>query len=401
MLQPAFSHRESTVMTGDILLVDDEAGIRKVLSISLADLGFTVHTAEDAAEALTLIDRVRPSIILTDIKMPGMDGIKLLKVIKGRWPDTEVIMLTGHGDMDLAIESLKFEATDFITKPISEDALTVALRRAGERIRMRSRLKAYTEDLERLVEQKSRQLVEAERLAAVGETVAGLSHTIKNIAGGLEGGLFVLEKGIELEDAEYLKQGWELVSGNVGRIKHLSLDLLNFAKTDRLEYRQVEPDLPAREVCDLMRSRAADNGMDLILETADGLEPIRMDPAGIHQCLLNLVTNAVEACLDTEPAADGQHITLRVEPSPDGGVCYRVTDTCCGMDEPTQARLFQRFFTTKGEAGTGIGLMLTRTIVHRHNGSIDVVSQPGKGSCFTICLPKGESDQPFSRSSRA
>lgn len=388
-------------MTGNILLVDDEAGIRKVLGISLADLGFTVHTAEHAAEALTLIDAVRPAIILTDIKMPGMDGIELLKVIKDRWPDKEVIMLTGHGDMDLAIESLKFEATDFITKPISEDALTVALRRAGERIRMRSRLKAYTEDLERLVEQKSRQLVEAERLAAVGETVAGLSHTIKNIAGGLEGGLFVLEKGIELEDAEYLKQGWELVSGNVGRIKHLSLDLLNFAKTDRLEYRQVEPEVPALEVCDLMRSRAADNGMDLVLETADGLEPIRMDPAGIYQCLLNLVTNAVDACLDTEPAVDGQRITLRVTPSPDGGVCYQVADTCRGMDESVQSKLFKRFFTTKGEQGTGIGLMLTRTIVHRHKGTIDVESQPGQGSCFTIHLPREGPGQPFSRSIKA
>jgi DNA-binding NtrC family response regulator len=156
-------------MTGDILLVDDEAGIRKVLGISLTDLGYTVHAAENAAAALSIIDAVRPSITLTDIKMPGMDGIELLKAIKDRYPETEVIMLTGHGDMDLAIESLKFRATDFITKPISEDALTIALQRAGERLEMRRQLKAYTENLEHLVEEKSRQLLEAERLAAVGK----------------------------------------------------------------------------------------------------------------------------------------------------------------------------------------------------------------------------------------
>ena len=148
-------------MTGDILIVDDEAGIRKVLGISLADLGYTVHAAEDAATALTIIDAVRPPITLTDIKMPGMDGIELLRAIKARYPDTEVVMLTGHGDMDLAIESLKFQATDFITKPISEDALTVALKRAGERIEMRRQLRAYTENLEHLVKEKSRQLIEA------------------------------------------------------------------------------------------------------------------------------------------------------------------------------------------------------------------------------------------------
>jgi signal transduction histidine kinase len=250
--------------------------------------------------------------------MPGMDGIELLKTIKERYPDMEVIMLTGHGDMELAIESLKFQATDFITKPISEVALTVALQRAGERIEMRRQLNAYTQNLEHLVEEKSRQLIEAERLAAVGETVAGLSHTIKNIAGGLDGGMFVLEKGIELEDTAYLNQGWELVRGNVDRIKTLSLDLLNFAKTDRLEYRLVKPEQPAREVFELMRSRAQDQGADLILDIATGLAPIRMDPVGIHQCLLNLVTNAIDAVMDTEPVDRGQRITLSVYASTTG-----------------------------------------------------------------------------------
>lgn len=381
-------------MTDDILLVDDEAGIRKVLGISLADLGYRVHVAPDAAAALTIIETVRPAITLTDIKMPGMSGIQLLKTIKERYPDTEVIMLTGHGDMDLAVESLKFQATDFISKPISDDALAIALQRAGERIDMRRQLRAYTQNLEHLVEEKSRQLIDAERLAAVGETVAGLSHTIKNIAGGLDGGVFVLEKGIELEDKDYLKQGWELVRGNVDRIKALSLDLLNFAKTDRLEYRLVDPKWPASEVVALMSSRAADLGMDLVLDIETGLSPIRMDPKGIHQCLLNLVTNAIDACVDTEPVEGDQRIILSVSAIENGGIRYRVTDTCCGMDEATKTRLFQRFFTTKGERGTGIGLMLTRTIVHRHNGTLDVSSQPGQGSCFTINLPGQQPNPP-------
>ena len=374
-------------MGDDILLVDDEAGIRKVLGISLADLGYRVHTAENAAAALDIIEDVHPSIALTDIKMPGMDGIELLKTIKSRYADVEVIMLTGHGDMDLAVESLKFRATDFITKPISDDALMVALQRAGERIEMRRQLNAYTQNLEHLVEEKSRQLIEAERLAAVGETVAGLSHTIKNIAGGLDGGMFVLQKGIELDDADYLQQGWKVVQENVGRIETLSLDLLNFAKTDRLHYRQVDPAQPAREVFDLMQSRAGEHGMELLMNIAPDQPAIHMDPTGIHQCLLNLVTNAIDACLETDPAAGIQQITLTVEPSPKGGQCYQVADTCCGMDEQTQRRLFQRFFTTKGDRGTGIGLMLTRAIVHRHGGTIDVTSRRGEGTCFTIWLP--------------
>jgi signal transduction histidine kinase len=384
-------------MADDILLVDDEAGIRKVLGISLADLGYTVHTAEDAARALELIEAVSPTIILTDIKMPGMSGIELLKTIKARYPDTEVIMLTGHGDMDLAVESLKHRATDFITKPISDDALNVALQRAGERIGMRRQLAAYTQNLEHLVEEKSRQLIEAERLAAVGETVAGLSHTIKNIAGGLDGGMFVLEKGIELQDAEYLDQGWELVRGNVDRIKALSLDLLNFAKTDRLEYRLADPQTPAREVVELMASRARELGLALTLNVESGLTRTRMDPLGIHQCLLNLVTNAIDACVEAEALEREPRIDVSVQSTADGGICYRVTDSCGGMDEAVQARLFQRFFTTKGERGTGIGLMLTRTIVQRHNGTLEVSSQPGQGSCFSINLPGPSAQAAYQR----
>lgn len=374
-------------MSRDILLVDDEAGIRSVLGISLADLGYTVHVAENGKIALEIIDQAHPPIVLTDIKMPVMDGIELLKTIKQRHPDTEVIMLTGHGDMDLAIESLKYRASDFIAKPISDDALTIALSRAEEQIELRRRLKAHTDHLECLVEEKSRQLIAAERLAAVGETVAGLSHTIKNIAGGLEGGMFVLEKGIAHKDATYLDEGWELVKSNVSRIKALSLDLLDFAKSDRLEYRRVDPGKPARDVVDLMQSRAESQGMQLELSVADDLDTAEMDPAGIHQCLLNLVINAIDACLETEPGRTAQRITLSVYREDDGGVCYRVTDTCCGMDEETKSRLFQRFFTTKGGRGTGIGLMLTRAIVQRHRGTIDVKSQPGMGSCFTIRLP--------------
>ena len=191
-------------MAQKILLIDDEEGIRKVLGISLTDSGYQVFTAESGEEALRIFQKQEPSIILTDIKMPGMDGIELLQRIKKENPDTEVIMITGHGDMELAIQSLKYEATDFITKPINDDALEIALKRANERISLKAQIGEYTENLERLVEEKTQKLVEAERLAAVGQTVAGLSHAIKNITGGLKGGAFVLEKGIELDEKKYL-----------------------------------------------------------------------------------------------------------------------------------------------------------------------------------------------------
>jgi len=172
-----------------ILLVDDEPGIRKVLGFTLEDLGYEVLTAEDGQRALTLFLQTKPAIVLTDIKMPVMDGVTLLRRIKAEDAETEVIMISGHGDMDLAIESLKLEATDFITKPINDDALLIALKRAREKIDMRRQLKAYTENLERMVEEKTAQLLEAERRTAVGQAVEGLAAAMSSLADDMGSGV--------------------------------------------------------------------------------------------------------------------------------------------------------------------------------------------------------------------
>ena len=176
-------------MDKKILLVDDEEGIRKVLSISLSDIGYQVFTAENGEDALEIFRTENPPIVLTDIKMPVMDGIELLRKIKDENPDTEVIMISGHGDMDLAIKSLKYRAIDFVTKPINDDILEIALDRAHEKILMRQKLREYTENLEALVQEKSAQLIEVERQVAVGQAVEGLTSMLRNLAGDLEGGL--------------------------------------------------------------------------------------------------------------------------------------------------------------------------------------------------------------------
>ncbi|MDH3357402.1 MAG: response regulator [Desulfobacteraceae bacterium] len=130
-------------MKKTILLVDDEADLREVLDISLSDTGYNVLTAENSTQALDLLNDNDIPVVITDIKMPGIDGIELLRKIKSKNPETEVIMLTGHGDLELAIKSLKHEATDFITKPINDDALEMALVRAFEKISTRQKLKEY------------------------------------------------------------------------------------------------------------------------------------------------------------------------------------------------------------------------------------------------------------------
>ena len=375
-------------MEKSILLVDDEEGIRKVLGILLADMGYDVHTAATGAEALRTFKKLRPPIVLTDIKMPEMDGIELLRALKQISPGTEVIMITGHGDMDLAIKSVKYEATDFVTKPINDEILEIALQRAHERITMRRKLDDYTHNLEQLVRDKTKKLVEAERLAAIGQTVAGLSHAIKNITGGLKGGAFVLEKGIELDERKYLLQGWEMIKGNVDKITNLSLDLLDYAKDSRPEFQQCDPLKPVNEVVALMRPRAREHGIDLTTQFDNDMGLCQFDPDLIHHSLLNLVTNALDACIhDSEKKL--KKVTVRAIKKSDWGVEYQVEDTGCGMKADVKKKLFESFFSTKGTDGTGIGLMITKKIINEHKGEIEAESKVGVGSTFVIRIPKG------------
>jgi len=176
-------------MAEKVLLVDDEDAIREILGLSIADLGYEVQTAGRGEEALEALGVVHPSIVLTDIKMPGMDGIQLLKRIKEADPDIEVIMISGHGDMELAIQSLQYGALDFIAKPVRDELLVGALKRAAEKISLHRQVREYTQNLERLVKEKSARLVELERQVAVGQVVEGLSSAMSSLVKTFDEGM--------------------------------------------------------------------------------------------------------------------------------------------------------------------------------------------------------------------
>ncbi|MFH1983396.1 MAG: response regulator [Pseudomonadota bacterium] len=169
-----------------ILLVDDEPGIRTVLSLFISDIGYSVTTADSGEAALAAFREHPADIVVADIKMAGMDGIALLRAIKAESADTEVIMMTGHGDFKIAIESLKLEAADFITKPINSDVLEIALKRTSEKIALRRALRRHTENLEKLVAETSARLVESERRAAVGQVVEGLFSAMAALSNNRE-----------------------------------------------------------------------------------------------------------------------------------------------------------------------------------------------------------------------
>jgi len=176
-----------------VLIVDDEPDIRELLSMLVADLGYATITARDGGDGLAQFRASSPHIVLTDIKMPGKDGITLLKDIKVLNSETEVIMISGHGDMVLAIQSLKHDAADFITKPIDEELLEIALAKVSERIMLREQVREHTRNLERLVREKSAALVEMERRLAATQVVESMGKAFTILSGAAPEGNYFFE----------------------------------------------------------------------------------------------------------------------------------------------------------------------------------------------------------------
>ncbi|RPI50936.1 MAG: response regulator, partial [Deltaproteobacteria bacterium] len=224
-----------------VLIIDDERPILEILDLSLTSEGYEVLTAENGEKALEIFEKQRPKLVLTDIKMPGIDGIEVLKRIKKIDDQVEVIVITGHGDMNTAVAALKYGASDFVTKPLRDEVLMVSIERAWKKIAMSEQLQDYTQNLEHKTEQYKRalqkaqeEMIKAERLASIGETVASLAHCIKNISTGLGGGMYMVHTGMAKEKPTMIEEGWSMFQRNLERVSDLVLDLLRYA-------RQTEP----------------------------------------------------------------------------------------------------------------------------------------------------------------
>ncbi|AFM22997.1 hybrid sensor histidine kinase/response regulator [Desulfomonile tiedjei] len=151
-----------------ILVADDEESIRNLMRMTLELDGYQVLMARDGSEAVEVFQKEAPELVLLDVKMPGLNGIEVLSRIRAKDPDCEVIMITGHGDMDMAVECLRKEASNFLTKPISEELLSLSLKRSLERLSLKKKLKRYTRNLETLVREAN---VELERAYQFRENI--------------------------------------------------------------------------------------------------------------------------------------------------------------------------------------------------------------------------------------
>ncbi|MBW2028043.1 MAG: PAS domain S-box protein [Deltaproteobacteria bacterium] len=229
---------------------------------------------------------------------------------------------------------------------------------------------------------------QAERMAAIGQTVAGLAHYIKNILNGLKGGAYVINSAMKKRNLDLMANGWRIVEKNIDQISHIVMDMLVYSKDRQPEYEMVDPNELALDVLELMKDRAKSVGVTLIPDLMEGLEPVSMDRTAIHRCLLNLVSNAIDACTMEDIMSGEARVTVKTDKPRGWAVRFQVRDNGAGMDEKVKQKLFTGFFSTKGNKGTGLGLPVTQKIVKEHKGQLSFESEVGKGTTFSLCLPE-------------
>ncbi len=496
-------------MTNKLLVVDDEEGILDVLEITLTDAGYEVYTAADGLSGFDMVKTRKPDIVLTDIRMPGMDGMALLKAVKQSFPDIEVIMITGYGDASLAIESLKIGAVDFISKPVNQDVLEIALKRARDRISTREKLADHTRNLETLVAEKTRKLAESEKryiqlfnespafitildenfrivesnnrfkeqfgdhpnmccyqmhkqrsipcntcpvkqtfvdgrshtsemdvtlkdgsvrrffiqtsaipddtgrirqvmemctditvinqlqdhLATLGLHISSISHGIKGLLTGLDGGDYLIRSGLEKKDFQKIADGWEIIREKIAMIRQMVLDILFHSKKRTPEMQPVSVFDFIQELVTTVDPRIQKAGIELILDTpkpSTGFY-VMMDKTMLFGACLAILENAVDACIRVKN--DRENLTIQIQVMETSHqVLFTFKDNGNGLDKEYREKIFSLFYSDKGNKGTGLGLFIARRSVQQHQGEIHVDSVPGKFTEFTIAIPKKTSD---------
>ena len=379
-----------------ILVVDDDTALLQALpqALSLRLPEIQVKTTDSAVEALELVQHYDYDAIVSDIKMPGMDGLTLLAQIQALRPETPTLLITGHGEHDLAIQALRGGAYDFIQKPIDRDYVVAALRRAIQTHQLRRQvrdhqraLELHAQSLERVVQHRTQELVQAN---AAKDTFLGMvSHELRMPLTSLEERIHLLRRHLERADADDLVSlGLQDMERAIGRLEVLVTDLLDASliETNRFVLHRKRCDLV--DLCrHVLQEYTAGEGPALRFE-APG-EPIEaeVDPDRISQVLLNLLSNAHKSSPKGDPITVSLH-QAGFEAS------ISVRDVGVGIPAELLPHIFEPYSRAPGaqgqtgaQAGVGLGLYIAWKLVERHAGHIDVQSAPGEGSVFSVVLP--------------
>jgi two-component system NtrC family sensor kinase len=218
----------------------------------------------------------------------------------------------------------------------------------------------------------------------VGQTIATLSHHIKNILQGIRGGSFLIDEGLQDDDAEIVRKGWNIVEKNQEKISNLVMDMLSYSKDREPELVPANLNTLVADIVELMQARADESNVSIQCQLEDTLPTLLFDPESLHRAILNVVTNGIDAC---EQRPEGSVLLETSYDTGTGMAAVVITDNGPGIPHSEQENIFNLFESKKGARGTGLGLAVTRKILQEYNGTAEVTSDPGKGSRFTLAFP--------------
>jgi two-component system, NtrC family, sensor kinase len=411
--QPEFSPRSGE----SILIVDDEDQVRNLFAASLSDR-YECSTAASANEALELLAAKSYDLVITDMMMPGRNGIELLRDVKSRYPDTAVIMVSGIDRPQRLRDALRIGASDYLIKPCELEVLAISCERALDRRNLQLTARKYKADLEKqntelairtaeLVRLQA-QIVHSEKMASVGQLVAGIAHELNNPAGFIYGNMDLLKD--RLTDVQDLLTAYDTVSlpANLAplisaikvrisyqdltkdldsmiadclegavRIRDVVQNLRLFTRLDEAEVRLVDLHEGIDSTIRLLSRYYSAGRLELRRDYGD-LPPVSCYASQLNQVWMNLLVNAAQAV-----SGDGT-VTISTRREGDS-VAVAISDSGCGIPPDQLSRIFDPFYTTKpvGE-GTGLGLSISYGTIERHGGTITVESTVGSGSTFTV-----------------
>jgi signal transduction histidine kinase len=379
-----------------ILIVDDDAALLQALpqALYLRIQDVKIDTSDSASAALDLIQEQDYDAIVSDIKMPSIDGLALLGKIRELRPDTPTLLITGHGEHDLAIQALRGGAYDFIQKPIDRDYLVAALQRAIQTCQLRRRvieqqlaLELHARSLERMVQTRTHELVEAN--AAKDKFLSIVSHELKTPLTSLKGKAQLLRRQVErATSTEVICQGLLDMERSIRRMEVLVNDLLDTSLIETNMFVLHRRRCNIVELCrHLIDEYTAGVGPTLTFESLGEPVEAEVDVDRISQVIINLLSNA------RKYSPKGAPITITLQQIGYEAI-ISVRDIGIGIPGEMLPHIFEPFYRVPGievqagsAVGLGLGLYISRKIVERHGGHIDVQSSPGEGSTFSLVLP--------------
>jgi len=412
-----------------VLIIEDSPADQEVFrrTLSAFDLAFV----ESGEEGLQRIDAEPFDLILVDFQLPGINGDAVLTAIRsGDHAEIPVVVISGVGNERMAVDLLKRGASDYLTKADLltsrvADAIQGALdRRAAEATRRREEqaLRHRKEELERSfrqLQENQGRLIQSEKMAGMGQLVAGVAHEINNPLSYVTNNIAVLDRDVrqivalvasyhthlgdaippEIQAAEdaidldytlaNIDRLFRSTRQGLQRVGEIVAGLRDFSRLDEAEFKPVDPNEPVRMTLEMVRYQIRQKDIHLVV-AIDPLPTVWCNPGRLNQVLLNLLVNAIQA------VGPGATITVRTRSLPESAEFqYEVADNGPGIPESIRDKIFDPFFTTKPQGvGTGLGLWIAYSIVQEHRGRIELATELGQGTTFTVTLPTHPPDEP-------